>query len=62
MNTLMTIESYIMKRFDKFFFKNRQLKKRKSMYKLIEKIIIFTQFVANVETLRTKTYNHFKKN
>ena len=61
-NTSMAIESYIMKRFDKFFFRNRQLKKRKSMYKSIEKIIIFTQFVANVEALRAKIYNHFKKN
>ena len=61
-NTLMTIKSYIMKRFNKFFFKDRQLKKRKPMYKSIEKIIIFIQFVANVEALRIKTYNHFKKN
>ena len=58
----MMIESYIMRRFDKSFFKDKQLKKRKSMYKSIKKIIIFIQFVANVETLQTKTYNHFKKN
>ena len=61
-NTSMTIELYIMRRFDKFFFKGRQLKKRKPMYKLIEKIIIFIQFVADVEALRIKTYNHLKKN
>ena len=61
-NTSMTIESYIIRRFDKFFFRDRQLKKRKPIYKSIEKIIIFIQFVADVETLRAETYNHLKKN